>query len=1003
MGYQETKAFINANIKPNGKNEITGSILNTALNDVLDSGHEEVNQVDQKLVKIAAFVTGQGDLDIGTIYYNTNAKEIRQKTGSSNFVVIPFYDGAIYTYNNTLYVYDGTELIPFVETYTNALKIAGQTTFIRQQIVNVNNLNSKSDAYVDLTTARQAVPATLRRDGLIITYKLPFGWFTEQFLGFNESNFANNSNWSVQNEPQKVTAYASSGRFWSLGYPVFDGRKYKVMLEGGDVGNLIYGSTTVGAMEKGKWVEFEAASNSFLSVLIPQGETATDAPTMTIVEVNSGSNILIEQDKVIKDSIVPSVLFDTESSLLKGGDNALQLESAISSVHCWGLTNGRTIGLSGILVMSNPARRQFYFVIYESDGTTKHGIYKNINETDINANGLTYLVFYADEFNFYPSHTDRTIIPSEIRIAIDFSKIGSSTIGGYDSTALFVPFSARVCDTFENPYTLLQNSKQDIYVTCKRNGTSGVDADFCGLNAIGDAVTSITDASENKQYYIMVDGHFMFTNPKMVDDGGDFKYEHYGEPTPVFSKKNVHIYGVDKSKAVVEVDLDENLQPSDFPTDKSFMSYQPVYVTTDADIRNITFIGKNVRYTSHIEQMDANGMGAKVIYKNCSFISKLSSKGSKSSMTIGEIRYFDLMMIDCDFYNENKQALFGGHTPLSKILNGRQNCNIEFNGCNFASGGYIGLNTYAYNRQDVAVFKNCKFSPEVTFFSGANADSKRGLGDLLKFKIAGLPLPYSTDPASACALRIKTTTGSSSSVRVDPTCTAFGIFGNSVEDTIIPLPNGAIKTYGYEYKDDANGANAYACGWVNIDATTGNSLGSLLEDCSSTSKTLRLIINGTDYSVVFNTDLTNETNENIIALINAVISSVAVCDTYNPERSYYPEFDGEEYGLTNSDSATIEKGMAIVKSSIDGIRRAKQTDGYIDGIAIDTIYVGQKGRIITKGKMFNSNSVSISIYPILTLSYGDKISVDADNDGMFIKSNTSPVLKALGSGIVEII
>lgn len=47
MGYEETKAFINANIKPNGNNEITGSILNTALNDVLDSGHEEVNQLDQ--------------------------------------------------------------------------------------------------------------------------------------------------------------------------------------------------------------------------------------------------------------------------------------------------------------------------------------------------------------------------------------------------------------------------------------------------------------------------------------------------------------------------------------------------------------------------------------------------------------------------------------------------------------------------------------------------------------------------------------------------------------------------------------------------------------------------------------------------------------------------------------------------------------------------------------------------------------------------------------------
>lgn len=48
MGYQETKAFINANIRQNGEGAIRGDILNTALNDILDSGHDEVNQLGQK-------------------------------------------------------------------------------------------------------------------------------------------------------------------------------------------------------------------------------------------------------------------------------------------------------------------------------------------------------------------------------------------------------------------------------------------------------------------------------------------------------------------------------------------------------------------------------------------------------------------------------------------------------------------------------------------------------------------------------------------------------------------------------------------------------------------------------------------------------------------------------------------------------------------------------------------------------------------------------------------
>lgn len=72
MGYQETKAFINANIKQNGENEITGSILNTALNDVLDSGHEEVNQLSQDLDELELNVAGikeyDGGLSIGTLY-----------------------------------------------------------------------------------------------------------------------------------------------------------------------------------------------------------------------------------------------------------------------------------------------------------------------------------------------------------------------------------------------------------------------------------------------------------------------------------------------------------------------------------------------------------------------------------------------------------------------------------------------------------------------------------------------------------------------------------------------------------------------------------------------------------------------------------------------------------------------------------------------------------------------------------------------------------------------
>lgn len=75
MGYQETKAFINANIKQNGQNDITGSILNTALNDVLDSGHEEVSQLDPNISTSIKSIKGVGGALTYTVYAGKSIDE----------------------------------------------------------------------------------------------------------------------------------------------------------------------------------------------------------------------------------------------------------------------------------------------------------------------------------------------------------------------------------------------------------------------------------------------------------------------------------------------------------------------------------------------------------------------------------------------------------------------------------------------------------------------------------------------------------------------------------------------------------------------------------------------------------------------------------------------------------------------------------------------------------------------------------------------------------------
>lgn len=62
------------------------------------------------LLKLSAFTTTPSGLADGSFYYNTSDKKIYQKRDPS-VAVIPYYDGAIYTYNNALYVWNGTDLV----------------------------------------------------------------------------------------------------------------------------------------------------------------------------------------------------------------------------------------------------------------------------------------------------------------------------------------------------------------------------------------------------------------------------------------------------------------------------------------------------------------------------------------------------------------------------------------------------------------------------------------------------------------------------------------------------------------------------------------------------------------------------------------------------------------------------------------------------------------------------------------------------------------------------
>jgi hypothetical protein len=548
-----------------------------------------------------------------------------------------------------------------------------------------------------------------------------------------------------------------------------------------------------------------------------------------------------------------------------------------------------------------------------------------------------------------------------------------------------------------------------VNITCSRYGTSGVDADFCGLNAIGDALASITDASPTKIYNLYIRGHYLFTNPKLVDDGGDFKYIADGEPTVLVGKDYCNFIGIDKEQAVIEVRFADNLTESDFPiingVQKSFSDYQPAYILQQSNVKNISFIGTNTRYVMHLED-DSQHDHLDITLENCKFIRNYGWQGRQGIVVFGEVPASTFRFKNCTFASYGDMRFIGGHTPLNNVGNDKECCKIFVENCTFIGNGNVSyLGTYHYNRQDVVNFFNCRFPEFVRIYISSDPSVKRELGTLVDYNIDS-PAIAVYKGISGYGLRIKTTTGASSSVRIDKTCSAFAIFGNAQDDTIVPTEWGATKLFGYEYKDDSYGSHAYACGWKNIEPTTGNSLGTILGDCSQTAKQLVLTINGTDYTVTFNTNLTSESNENIIAMINAVIGSVATCDTYNPEEQQYPHFKDIEYKCQSNDDTVIEKGMGVVIIGVDEdirhnyiIRKAKNSDGYIDGIAIDTIYKGQNGRILKNGVMYNKADgeglTYFSIYPVQGVSIENRIAIDTDNDGQFVVSNTNPVLKAI--------
>jgi len=181
---------------------------------------------------------------------------------------------------------------------------------------------------------------------------------------------------------------------------------------------------------------------------------------------------------------------------------------------------------------------------------------------------------------------DTVVISTVDSITFTNSMVVNRTGGVKDSTQLCIIDSVNFISKVNSPpATYKLNIK-----TFKRNGVSGVDADFCGLNAIGDALASIKDASQYNRYQLQGNGQFIFT------DTIDFKYTDpdFGEHAIIEGKDWIDIEGDSHDSLVIAVLLPDNLA-IDYGT------YQPVMWNCNSKLSNATIIAKNCRYGLHFE------------------------------------------------------------------------------------------------------------------------------------------------------------------------------------------------------------------------------------------------------------------------------------------------------------------------------------------------------------------------------------------------------------------
>lgn len=520
-------------------------------------------------------------------------------------------------------------------------------------------------------------------------------------------------------------------------------------------------------------------------------------------------------------------------------------------------------------------------------------------------------------------------------------------------------------------------------ITVKDTGVSGVDADFCGKNAIQDAIDSVLDAVEDNQYQLDIDGQF----------GASSKVGFNAVPIladtfAIISGKNWVNLNF-KSGSVVYGEI-----PASDPAKAKYQVYFPV--GNQNITGQVSFIAKNLRYAIHDDSQ--KNIDLKHEFKGLTIIEEGCWRAIGSGQASGcDISYKECVIIGVEQpitshnnTNFSEASSYGFHECIFSNKTTGRVVNMESNGS--LQKDRLVLHNNVINNGYMYQFSSF-FSTDLTLQSFDHAEWRfTGSGNT--------PLPYQSN-LNGNAIRITANTGD---VRFDENSTAFSsIIGDKTQAFLYEDNYFRKNVNGYAYKDNFGTIKGYAIGKLDIgEDKAGKSLGVRLGDCSTVNKTLIVTINSVVYNILFNTNLTGVNNTGVIAIINAVIGGFSTVDTFAVGNEYYPEFTDQIGVYYNNSASVIYSGMAVYINN-GGIRKATSLDKNI-AVVIEDIPINGRGRAVFKGVLYAPDTILRFKIKGLTnfgLAENETIQVSS-TDGLFEKGTTNVVGTCLIANQVNI-